>query len=126
MDPCPLREASLCRDDRHLTHPLLVLYHIPQGRMYAAMTYRPKNLEERTLHRLKIARGHLDKVIKMVESQEYCIDVINQSQAVQAALKEIDSLLLENHLVNCVAKDIHDGHGKNSLEEVMKVFKRAS
>lgn len=90
------------------------------------MTYRPKNLEERTIHRLKIVRGHLEKVIKMVENDEYCIDIINQSQAVQSALKEVDSLLLENHLSNCVTKDIHDGHGRNSLEEVMKVFKRAS
>ncbi|MDO8577181.1 MAG: metal-sensing transcriptional repressor [Candidatus Daviesbacteria bacterium] len=44
------------------------------------MAYRPKDTEERILHRLKIAKGHLQKIIQMVESGQYCIDVIHQSQ----------------------------------------------
>ena len=87
--------------------------------------YRPKNTQERILHRLKITQGHLGKVIKMVENQEYCIDVIHQSQAVQKALKEIDSLILENHLQTCLVDHIKKGSVKTSTEEIMKVFKRS-
>lgn len=50
------------------------------------------------LHRLKIVRGHLDKVISMVEQQEYCLDILNQTLAAENALKEVDALVLENYL----------------------------
>lgn len=44
------------------------------------MAYRPKDTQKRILHRLKIARGHLDKVIKKVEDTYY-IDMLHQTQA---------------------------------------------
>lgn len=86
--------------------------------------YRPKDTEERILHRLKIARGHLDKVIRMAENDEYCIDVLHQSQAVQAALKETDSVILENHLRTCVSDSIKSGNQEKAIKEVMEVFKK--
>lgn len=90
------------------------------------MAYRPKDTQERILHRLKIAQGHLKKVIEMVENNDYCIDVIHQSQAVQAALKESDSLTLENHLKTCAAEAIKKGKQKEAVAEIMNVFKRSS
>lgn len=89
------------------------------------MVYRPKNSQERVLHRLKIARGHLEKVINMVEKDEYCIDVLNQSMAVQNAIKETDALILENHLNTCVVNDIKMGKTDETIGEIMKVIKRA-
>lgn len=87
--------------------------------------FRPKDTQARILHRLKIARGHLSKVIAMVEGQEYCIDVLHQSQAVQSALKEADNLLLENHLKTCVADGIKKGKSEEVVKEVMEVFRRS-
>lgn len=78
----------------------------------------------RVLHRLKIARGHLDKVIKMVDSGEYCIDILTQSQAVQAALKETDVLILENHLQTCVTDAVKGDKKDQAIAEVIKVFKK--
>jgi len=86
--------------------------------------YKPIDTQERILHRLKIARGHLGKVIKMVEDHKYCIDIIHQSQAIQGALKEVDSLTLENHLKTCVVDHIKNGETEKSVEEIMKVFKK--
>jgi len=88
------------------------------------MAYRPKDKQERILHRLKIARGHLEKVIKMIEDDNYCIDVLHQSQAVQAGLKETDSLILENHLNCCVANAISKGKKDEAIKEIMEVFKK--
>jgi len=85
--------------------------------------YQPKDTQERIMHRLKIARGHLEKVIEMVENGEYCVDIINQSRAVQNALREVDSLTLENHLKTCVVDNIRNGETQTMVEEVMKVFK---
>lgn len=84
--------------------------------------YRPKDMQERITHRLKIARGHLNKVIDMVENDEYCIDIIHQSQAVQNALKEIDNLVMENHLMGCVADAIKNGDDQKAIAEVMSVL----
>lgn len=89
------------------------------------MSYRPQNTQERILHRLKISAGHLKRVIKMVEDGQYCIDVIHQSQAVQRALEEVDSLVLENHLNGCVVNHIKNGESKKSIEEIMNVFRKS-
>ncbi len=78
----------------------------------------------KTLHRLKIARGHLDKVIDMVVKGSYCIDVVHQSIAVQSALKKVDQLILENHLKTCVADNIRNGEAETAIKEVMEVLKK--
>lgn len=80
--------------------------------------------QKKVLHRLKIARGHLDKVINMAEQDDYCIDIIHQSQAVQSALKEADNSLLENHLKSCVVNQMKEGKTEQSIEEIMKVFRK--
>ena len=89
------------------------------------MSYRPKDTKERILHRLKIAYGHLGKTISMVESDKYCIDIIHQSQAVQNALKQTDSLILENHLKSCVADAISAGKKDEAISEVMRVLDKS-
>lgn len=88
------------------------------------MAYRPKNTQERILHRLKIARGHLGKIIKMVEEDCYCIDVLHQSQAVQKALKEADNVMLENHLKTCASDAIGKGKKEEAVSEIMQVFRK--
>lgn len=88
------------------------------------MAYRPKDTEERITHRLKIARGHLDKVIKMMEEDAYCIDVMHQIQAIESGLKGTGNLLLENHLKCCVSDAIKKGKADESITEIMQVFKK--
>jgi DNA-binding FrmR family transcriptional regulator len=88
------------------------------------MAYRPKDTQERILHRLKITKGHLEKVISMVENDQYCIDVIHQMQAVSAAVRQTEGVVLENHLKTCVADSIRNGNQEESLKEVMEVFKK--
>lgn len=90
------------------------------------MAYRPKNTHERIVHRLKIARGHLDKVIQMMEDDTYCIDVMHQLLAVEKGLKETGNVLLENHLKGCVASAIKKGKADESIKEIMEVFQKKS
>lgn len=96
----------------------------PQGGYHKCMTYRPKNTQERIIHRLKIARGHLDKVITMLEEDTYCIDVLHQMQAVEKGLKETGNVMLENHLKSCVADAIGKGKKDEAIAEIMEVFKK--
>ena len=88
------------------------------------MAYRPKSTEERILHRLKISRGHLDRVMKMIEDDEYCIDVLHQMNAVESGIKETGNLVLENHLKGCVADSITKGKKDEAIAEIMEVFKK--
>lgn len=86
--------------------------------------FHTKTKKDAVLHRLKIARGHLDKVMRMVESDEYCMDVLTQSKAVQSALANADAALLENHLETCVVDHIKAGKSKHAIDEIMKLFTR--
>lgn len=87
---------------------------------------RDQSVERAILHRMKIARGHLDKVISMVENGHYCVDVIHQSLAVQSALKQIDQLVLKNHMETCVAAEIKKGNAQEVIDEVMRVMEKSS
>lgn len=79
----------------------------------------------KVLHRLKIAKGHLSKVIEMVEKGEYCLDVIQQTQAVTSSLEKVSEVILENHLKTCVRESMESGKGiDEKVAEVIEVFKR--
>ena len=80
--------------------------------------------KQEILRRAKIVEGHLKKVVNMIENDEYCVDVLNQSLAVQNALKKIDEIILEDHLNGCVVHQIQNGQAKEAAKEVMEVFKR--
>jgi DNA-binding FrmR family transcriptional regulator len=75
--------------------------------------------QENTLRRLKTVEGHLRGVIRMVEQDEYCIDVIRQIQAVEAALNKVSTQILENHLSSCVTTAIQ-GRDPRERERVLK------
>lgn len=102
-----------------------LLYYVPhRGINMPKGVPRNKSTEHQILHRFQIARGHLDKVITMLESGEYCIDIVHQSLAVQSALKKANEAVLENHLKTCVAQEIRKGNSSEVIEEVMKVVSR--
>ncbi len=85
---------------------------------------RDQSIQRSILHRLAIARGHLDRVIGMVEEGHYCIDVVHQSMAVQAALREVDHEMLKNHMETCVADSIRKGEANEVIDEVMRVLEK--
>ena len=82
-----------------------------------------------TLKRLKTIEGHMRGVIRMVEGEVYCIDVIRQIQAVQAALNKVSSNILEEHLDSCVTTAIKGNNPKERervLKEIIDVFEAAT
>lgn len=82
------------------------------------------NTKKRILHRYQIARGHLEKVISMIENDTYCINIVHQSLAIQAALKKADNEVLKNHLETCVSESIKEGRSKEAIGEVMQILKK--
>lgn len=86
------------------------------------------DFKSEALKRINIAQGHLEKVKKMLESNQYCPDVIHQSRAVQAALKKVDEIILHGHLHGCIMKDIHGKKPENekAIEEILDLFRKVS
>jgi CsoR family transcriptional regulator, copper-sensing transcriptional repressor len=85
--------------------------------------------QDQTLKRMKIIEGHLRGVIRMVEEDAYCIDVIRQIQAVQAALNKVSTGILEDHLNSCVTTAIQGDDPKERervLKEITDVFETAT
>jgi CsoR family transcriptional regulator, copper-sensing transcriptional repressor len=74
---------------------------------------------DNAIRRLKTVEGHLRGIIRMVEEDAYCIDVIRQIQAVEAALNKVSSKILEDHLNSCVITAIQ-GNDRKERERVLK------
>ena len=83
-----------------------------------------EKVKQDIMHRAKIIEGHIKKVVSMIEADAYCIDTLNQSLAVQNALKKMDEVILENHLKTCVAHKIQDGQADEATREVLEVFRK--
>lgn len=84
---------------------------------------------DNTLRRLKTVEGHMRGVIRMVEEDAYCIDVIRQIQAIEAALNKVSAQILENHLNSCVITAIRGEDPKERervLKEITDVFDQAN
>lgn len=62
-----------------------------------------------TLNRLKRIEGQVRGVAQMVADDRYCIDILNQVQAVKAALAKVESMILKDHAACCVAHAIASG-----------------
>lgn len=77
------------------------------------------------LKRLSSARGHLDHVISQVQSENYCIDILQQSLAVQSALRAVDHVILKGHLEEHVSQAMRGKNEAKSIQEVLDVFDKA-
>ena len=74
--------------------------------------------------RINIIKGQIDGLLKMIENDEYCIDLLNQSLAIQNSLKSLDALLLERHLETHVAHQMEHEKEK-AVSELVTLFKRS-
>ncbi len=77
------------------------------------------------VNRLKSIEGHVRGVEKMVEDGVYCIDIVKQIEAVQAALQKVSSLVLDRHLRTCVTTAIRGddpAERERVIGEIMEVF----
>ena len=75
------------------------------------------------LNRLKTVRGHLDGIIRMVESDAYCVDVMKQVSAVQSSLERANRVMLHNHLETCFSSAVIDGRGQAAIDELVDAIK---
>ena len=80
-------------------------------------------IKKKALHRLSIAQGQLKGLAKMVNDENYCVDIITQSSAIKEALSGVESLILENHLMTHVLHQMKTGRERKAIKEILKIYK---
>ncbi|MBD8012673.1 metal-sensitive transcriptional regulator [Microbacterium sp. NPDC077391] len=82
------------------------------------------DIKKRALHRTSILEGQLRGIARMIENEDYCMDIITQSRAVQRSLESLNRLLLENHLRTHVTHMFEQGgdERETAVGELLKAF----
>jgi len=77
------------------------------------------------LNRLNRIEGQVGGIRRLIGDEAYCLDVLQQVEAMTAAADEVALLLLEDHIDGCLAHAIDSGEGAPYVTEVMSVVRRA-
>jgi DNA-binding FrmR family transcriptional regulator len=82
------------------------------------------DIKKRALHRSRILQGQLRGLEKMIDNEDYCVDVITQSLAIQKSLRSLNKLLVENHLRTHVTDMFEAGGDEReaAVTELLTVF----
>ena len=83
--------------------------------------------EPKLMSRLARIEGQVRGVSRMVEEERYCIDVLNQIEAIKAALGRVEEEVLKGHAAHCVAHAIRSGNArdqKQKFDELVELFSR--
>lgn len=82
--------------------------------------------KEKTLINFKKAKSHLEKIVTMAESDQYCIDIMQQNLAVIGLLRSAHEMLMEGHLNTCFKNAMSSKNEKRKqemIDEILKVFR---
>jgi len=74
------------------------------------------------LNRLATIEGHLKGIHKMVEEDQYCVDILKQAYAVERALQKFEAALLDGHLHGCVVEGFREGRDQEMVRELADLF----
>ncbi|MDQ3930150.1 MAG: metal-sensitive transcriptional regulator [Chloroflexota bacterium] len=83
---------------------------------------RSEDSKREALKRLAYIEGHLKGIRKMVEEDQYCVDILKQTYAVQRAIDKFESLMLQGHLNTCVVEGIREGREEQVVGELSELF----
>jgi len=78
------------------------------------------------LKRINYIEGHLKGIRKMVEEDQYCVDILRQTYAVRKAIEKLEALILENHLHTCVPEGIQSGKAETVIDELVQLYNLAA
>ncbi len=82
-----------------------------------------QKLKQRELHRAKIIKGQMEGLIKAIETEVYCTELLMQSLSIQRSLKSLDGFLLENHLRSHVVDQVKSKEGQEkAIKELIRVY----
>ncbi|WP_010650132.1 metal-sensing transcriptional repressor [Oceanobacillus massiliensis] len=89
-------------------------------------TPRTKDEKQAVINRLKRIEGQVRGIQKMVDEDRYCVDILVQISAINAALKKVGFEVAERHIKHCVSDAVKSGEGYAAIDELMGVMKQFS
>src|SRR5699024_12741725 len=88
----------------------------------------PRSNEEKqsVVNRVKRIEGQVRGIQRMVEEDRYCVDILVQISAINAALKKVGFSVTERHMKHCISHAVKDGEGELAIDELLDVMKHIS
>jgi DNA-binding FrmR family transcriptional regulator len=83
------------------------------------------DIKKRATHRSKIIEGQFKGLVKAIDAEEYCIDILTQSLAIQKSLRSLNKLVLENHMLTHVKDGMSNGTDKEKeklIKEMLELY----
>lgn len=118
--------VSRCGDSQHRKTILMghVVMDIVEQR---TLMHRSDEEKSKLKNRLRRVAGQVDAVQRMIDDDEYCVDILMQISAATGALNKVGEVILEEHLKSCVRDAIENGNEKDrdqKLEELIAIFRK--
>lgn len=79
---------------------------------------------ERIARSIRIARGQLDGVLRMIDEDRYCVDISNQLMAAEAIIRRANREILRAHIRGCVREGLRSDEPNPKLEEALRLLER--
>ena len=84
-----------------------------------------EDIKKRASHRTKIIEGQIKGLQKMIDNEQYCMDILTQSLAIQKSLASLNKLIVENHITTHITDMLSSGEEKEqtkALEELLNLY----
>ena len=84
-----------------------------------------EDIKKRASHRTKIIEGQIKGLQKMIDNEQYCMDILTQSLAIQKSLASLNKLIVENHLTTHITEMLSSGEEKEqtkAIEELLNLY----
>jgi CsoR family transcriptional regulator, copper-sensing transcriptional repressor len=81
-----------------------------------------KAAKKDVLNRVASIEGHLRGIRKMIEADQYCVDILKQTYAVEKAIHKLEGVLVEGHLQSCVPEGFQDGRSDDMIRELTELY----
>ncbi|MFN8533607.1 MAG: metal-sensitive transcriptional regulator [Dehalococcoidia bacterium] len=79
-------------------------------------------LKSNATRRIASIEGHLGAVRRMIDQDEYCVDILKQTYAIRRAIEKLETQLLDNHLHTCVVSGIVEGRSDAVVDELIELY----
>lgn len=86
-------------------------------------TYRTEEEKRQLMNRLNRISGQVDGVVKMIQNDRYCDDILTQLSAIDKAIQSLSFVILERHMYSCIQKEVKNGN-LEVIDEMMQLFRR--
>lgn len=83
-----------------------------------------EEVKKESLKRLSRIKGQIEGLSRMIDKEEYCIDLINQANAIRRALEQVALIIMKRHVESCVAHSIKKEGGTQKIDELIKSVDR--